>query len=171
MAVDDDDELIAASITDGNCDIFLGKRLGKAVRFHENDVREMGRTARGVRGTQLVKGDEVVAMAAVVGQEGTILTVTENGYGKRTLISDYRVTKRGGKGVISIKASKRNGKVVAVRIVNDSDNIMIMTANGVMIRLPVSGISVIGRNTQGVRIINLASGDRVVDVARVPSEE
>jgi len=171
MGVDPGDELIAAAITDGHCDIFLGKKLGKAIRFHENGLREMGRTARGVRGTQLEKGDEVVAMAVVVGQEGTILSVTENGYGKRTKISDYRIINRGGKGVISIKANKRNGKVVAVLIVNDADNIMIMTANGVMIRLPVSGISVIGRNTQGVRVINVTQGDRVVDVARVPSEE
>jgi DNA gyrase subunit A len=171
MSIDGGDELIDAAITDGNHDIFLAKKLGKAIRFHENDVREMGRTARGVRGTLLEKGDEVVGMAAVVGEEGTALSMTANGYGKRTKISDYRVIKRGGKGVISIKASKRNGHVVAVRVVNDADEVMIMTAGGVMIRLPVKGISLIGRNTQGVRVINVASGDRVVDVACVVSEE
>jgi DNA gyrase subunit A len=171
MAIDAKDELIDASMTDGSCDIFLAKKMGKAIRFHESDVREMGRTARGVRGTLLEKKDEVVGMAAVVGQSGTILSVTANGYGKRTSISDYRVIKRGGKGVISIKASKRNGPVVAAKVVSDSDEVMIMTTKGVMIRLPVAGISVIGRNTQGVRIINLGSGDQVTDVACIASGE
>jgi DNA gyrase subunit A len=165
------DELIDSAITDGKHDILLAKRLGKAIRFHESDVREMGRSARGVRGTLLEKGDEVVGMCAVVGESGTVLSITENGYGKRTSISDYRVIKRGGKGVISIKANKRNGRVVAVKVVNDPDEVMIMTAQGVMIRLPVKGISLIGRNTQGVRVINLGKGDRVVDVACVASEE
>jgi DNA gyrase subunit A len=171
MAIDKKDELIDAAMTDGNCDILLAKRMGKAIQFHESDVREMGRTARGVRGTLLEKKDEVVGMAVVVGQSGTILSVTANGYGKRTSISDYRVTKRGGKGVISIKASKRNGPVVAAKVVSDADEVMVMTTQGVMIRLPVAGISVIGRNTQGVRIINLASGDQVTDVACIASGE
>lgn len=171
MGIDKKDELIDAAMTDGGCDILLAKKMGKAIRFHESDVREMGRTARGVRGTLLESKDEVVGMAVVVGQSGTILSVTANGYGKRTNISDYRVIKRGGKGVISIKASKRNGPVVAVKVVSDSDEVMVMTTQGVMIRLPVAGISVIGRNTQGVRIINLASGDRVTDVACIASGE
>jgi DNA gyrase subunit A len=110
-------------------------------------------------------------MVVAVGEQGTVLSITENGYGKRTSISDYRVIKRGGKGVISIKANKRNGRVVAIRIVNEPDEVMIMTANGVMIRLPVKGISLIGRNTQGVRVINLGEDDRVVDIACVASEE
>ncbi|MCK4409839.1 MAG: DNA gyrase subunit A, partial [Candidatus Eisenbacteria sp.] len=169
--IDKGDELIDAAVTDGNHDVVLAKRLGKAIRFRESDVREMGRTARGVRGTLLEKGDEVVGMVVAVGEQGTVLSVTENGYGKRTRISDYRIIRRGGKGVISIKANKRNGKVVAVRIVNEPDEVMIMTAKGVMIRLPVKGISVIGRNTQGVRIIKLGKGDRVVDVACIASEE
>ena len=169
--IDKGDELIDAAVTDGNHDVVLAKRLGKAIRFRESDVREMGRTARGVRGTLLEKGDEVVGMVVAVGEQGTVLSVTENGYGKRTSISDYRIIKRGGKGVISIKANKRNGKVVAVKIVNEPDEVMIMTAKGVMIRLPVKGIARIGRNTQGVRIIKLGKGDRVVDVACVASEE
>ncbi len=169
--IDKGDELIDAAVTDGNHDVVLAKRLGKAIRFRESDVREMGRTARGVRGTLLEKGDEVVGMVVAVGEQGTVLSVTENGYGKRTNISDYRIIKRGGKGVISIKANKRNGKVVAVRIVTEPDEVMIMTSKGVMIRLPVKGISVIGRNTQGVRIIKLDKGDRVVDIACVASEE
>ncbi len=169
--IDKGDELIDAAVTDGNHDVVLAKRLGKAIRFRESDVREMGRTARGVRGTLLEKGDEVVGMVVAVGEQGTVLSVTENGYGKRTNISDYRIIKRGGKGVISIKANKRNGKVVAVRIVNEPDEVMIMTSKGVMIRLPVKGISVIGRNTQGVRIIKLDKGDRVIDIACVASEE
>ncbi len=171
MNIDENDELIDTAVTDGNHDIFLTKRLGKAIRFHESDVREMGRAARGVRGTLLAKGDEVVDMAVVVGEDGTVLSITENGYGKRTKISDYRVIKRGGRGVISIKANKRNGPVVAVHVVNETDHVMIMTANGIMIRLPVGGISLIGRNTQGVKVINLNSGDRVVGVARVVTED
>jgi DNA gyrase subunit A len=171
MTIDKGDELIDAAMTDGSCDILLAKKMGKAIRFHESDVREMGRTARGVRGTLLEKGNEVVSMAAAVGQTGTILSITANGYGKRTSISDYRVTKRGGKGVISIKASKRNGPVVAVKMVSDADEVMVMTTQGVMIRLPVAGISVIGRNTQGVRIINLASRDQVTDVACIAAGE
>ena len=171
MNIDDSDELIDAALTDGSHDVFLAKKLGKAIRFHESDVREMGRAARGVRGTLLAKGDEVVDMAVVVGEDGTVLSITENGYGKRTKISDYRVIKRGGRGVISIKANKRNGPVVAVPVVNETDHVMIMTANGIMIRLPVGGISLIGRNTQGVRVINLSSGDRVVGVARVVTED
>jgi DNA gyrase subunit A len=171
MNIDAGDKLIDTAVTDGNHDILLTKKFGKAIRFHENDVREMGRAARGVRGTLLAKGDEVVDMAVVVGEEGTVLSITENGYGKRTKISDYRIIKRGGKGVISIKANKRNGSVVAVHIVNETDHVMIMTANGIMIRLPVGGISLIGRNTQGVRVINLSSGDRVVGVARVVIED
>jgi len=171
MAIDDKDELIEAAVTDGKCDILLAKKMGKAIRFHERDVREMGRTARGVRGTSLEKGGAVVGMAVISGESGTILSVTENGYGKRTKVSDYRIIRRGGMGVISIKANKRNGCVVAVKAVNDGDEIMIMTAKGVMIRQPVAGISVIGRNTQGVRVINLTHGDRVVDVACVVPEE
>jgi len=169
--IDKGDELIDAAVTDGNHDVVLAKRLGKAIRFRESDVREMGRAARGVRGTLLEKGDEIVGMVVAVGEQGTVLSVTENGYGKRTNISDYRIIKRGGKGVISIKANKRNGKVVAVRIVNEPDEVMIMTSKGVMIRLPVKSISLIGRNTQGVRIIKLDKGDRVIDIACVASEE
>jgi DNA gyrase subunit A len=151
--------------------VFLAKKMGKAIRFHEKDVREMGRSARGVRGTSLEKGGAVVGMAIISGEGGTLLSVTENGYGKRSKVSDYRVIRRGGKGVISIKANKRNGAVVAVKAVNDTDELMIMTAKGVMIRQPVAGISVIGRNTQGVRVIHLTAGDRVVDVACVVPED
>jgi len=172
MGVDGDDELIAAAITDGACDILLAKRQGKAIRFHESDVREMGRGARGVRGTALEKDDYVVGMAVVAaGQESAVLSITENGYGKRTKIPDYRIIKRGGKGVISIKANKRNGPVVAMKVVGETDHVMIMTAKGIMIRLPVSGISLIGRNTQGVKVINLNDGDRVCGVARVATDE
>ncbi len=171
MGIDDKDELIDAAVTDGKCDVFLAKKMGKAIRFHEKDVREMGRSARGVRGTSLEKGGAVVGMAIISGEGGTLLSVTENGYGKRSKVSDYRVIRRGGKGVISIKANKRNGAVVAVKAVNDTDELMIMTAKGVMIRQPVAGISVIGRNTQGVRVIHLTAGDRVVDVACVVPED
>ena len=132
----------------------------------------MGRDSMGVKGIDLREGDFVIGMDIIESEtDQQVLTVSANGYGKRTSISDYRVIKRGGKGVISIKANKRNGRVVAIRIVNEPDEVMIMTAQGVMIRLPVKGISLIGRNTQGVRVINLGKEDRVVDIACVASEE
>jgi DNA gyrase subunit A len=126
----------------------------------------MGRAAYGVRGISLAKSDLVIGMV-VVKRDTTLLSVTENGYGKRSSISDYRVTNRGGKGIINIKATERNGKVVTIKEVVDEDELMLITQKGIIIRQPVKQISVIGRNTQGVRLINLGAGDRVVDVARV----
>ena len=129
----------------------------------------MGRGTRGVRGISLEDDDEVVCMVVVQDVDSTLLTVSAKGYGKRTGVSDYRLTRRGGKGVINIRTTDRNGKVVAVRGVEDEDELMIVTLNGILIRQPIHEISSIGRNTQGVRLINLDEEDRVIDVARVIS--
>jgi DNA gyrase subunit A len=170
MNIPDDDNLIEVKITDGNCDIVLGTKEGQAIRFHEDKVRDMGRTAYGVRGISLAKDDWVIGMV-VVKRDTTLLSVTENGYGKRSNISDYRVTNRGGKGIINIKATERNGKVVTIKEVVDEDELMLITQKGIIIRQPVKQIKAIGRNTQGVKLINLDSGDKVVDVARVVTNE
>jgi DNA gyrase subunit A len=161
-----DDELIQCVVTNGANDIILGTREGQAIRFPESKVRGMGRTAAGVKGINLGKGDYVVGMV-VVKRQSSVLSVTENGYGKRTDVNEYRVTNRGGKGIINIKCSQRNGKVVSIREVLDDDELILMTRHGIANRMAVSGIRVIGRSTQGVRLINLKSGDKVTDVAVV----
>jgi DNA gyrase subunit A len=170
MNIPEKDDLIEVKITDGSCDIALGTKEGQAIRFHEDKVRDMGRAAYGVRGINLAKDDWVIGMV-VVKRDTTLLSVTENGYGKRSSISDYRVTNRGGKGIINIKATERNGKVVTIKEVVDEDELMLITQKGIIIRQPVKQIKVIGRNTQGVKLINLDSGDKVVDVARVVKSE
>jgi DNA gyrase subunit A len=164
MNLDEGDRMIECKLTNGNNDIILGTATGQAVRFHESAARELGRNTRGVRGVRLVGNDRVVSMI-IVDESHQVLTVTENGYGKRTEVAEYRKTNRGGSGIINIKTSERNGNVVALKGVTDNDDIMLMTKNGIIIRSSVSKISVIGRNTQGVRLINLEEGDKVVDVA------
>jgi DNA gyrase subunit A len=164
------DELIGAAVTDGNYEIVLATRKGMAIRFPEGKVRPMGRAAYGVKGINLAKGDYVIGMVAVR-HDSTLLVVTENGYGKRTSIDDYRVTNRGGKGVINVKTSERNGEVVAIKEVVDTDELILITRKGIANRQGVSQIKVIGRNTQGVRLINLDKGDLLIDVARVVQEE
>jgi DNA gyrase subunit A len=170
ISVDEGDTLIEATVTDGTNDIILAKSGGKAIRFHEQDVRPMGRAARGVKGVTLEKGDVVLGMV-VIKRAGTVLVVSENGYGKRSPISDYRVTKRGGKGILTMRCTPKTGKLVTMKEVVDQDELMIISEHGVVIRCPISGVSVIGRATQGVRLMNLEKGDRVVDVARVVTEE
>ncbi|UCE19046.1 MAG: DNA gyrase subunit A [Gemmatimonadota bacterium] len=162
----EEDQLIEAKLTNGSQDIILGTRDGQAIRFNESEVRDMGRTAQGVKGVKLRKGDEVVGMV-VVQREGTLLVVTENGYGKRTSMMDYPVKHRAGMGVITIRTSQRNGKMVTIKEVVDDDELMIITVKGVVIRLPIIGIKTIGRNTQGVKLIRLDKGDKVIDVARL----
>jgi DNA gyrase subunit A len=164
------DELIEATITDGSQDIILAKSGGKAIRFPEAKVRTMGRTTYGVIGVKLEEGDTVVSMVAVK-RQGTLLTVTQNGYGKRSEIAEYRVTGRGGLGIITIKTTERNGKVVAVKEVVDGEELMLITRMGQVIRMPVAGLRVMGRNTQGVRLVELAGGDQVSDVARIVVED
>ncbi len=167
----EDDELVTASITDGHADIFLATRNGKSIRFNETDVRPMGRTAAGVRGIRLSGDDRMVAMVVIADHDGTLLTVTENGYGKRTPISEYRVQSRGGKGIINIKATEKVGKVVGVELVYENDEIMLVGASGNIIRMSVKDIRIIGRSTQGVRLIRIAEGDKLAAVAKLASSE
>ena len=164
------DEVIAAELTRGKQDIFLGTRSGLSIRFHEGEVRQMGRLAQGVRGIHLKKDDWVVG-TAVLAQEGTILTVTEHGFGKRTQTEEYRKQARGGKGIITMKTTERNGAVVGVLPVTDEDDLMIITDGGKIIRLRVKDLSIIGRNTQGVRLINLDEQEKLVGVARAVKRE
>jgi DNA gyrase subunit A len=164
------DRLIEAKLSEGNNDIIIGTKGGMAIRFNEKDVREMGRTATGVRGIKLAKNDVVIGMI-VVRNATTLMVVTEKGFGKRSEIEDYRLTKRGGKGVITVKTSDRNGKLIAMKEVNDSDELVIITTGGMVIRQSVSELRVMGRNTQGVRLIRLNEGDDIADIARVVPEE
>jgi DNA gyrase subunit A len=168
--IPEDDQLIEARITDGTCDILLATRMGQAIRFPEDKVRSMGRSAYGVRGIALGKKDQVVGMV-VIKRDTTLLVVTEKGFGKRTKVSDYRVTNRGGKGIINVKITERNGPVVDIKTVEDQDELMLITSKGIIIKQPVKQINVIGRSTQGVRLMNLDPGDRVRDVARVIKSE
>lgn len=170
ISVEEGDSLIEAKITDGSQDVILATKKGKAIRFPESDVRPMGRNARGVIGMRLDEGDAVVGMV-VVKREGTLMTVCENGYGKRTYISEYRTTHRGGKGVVSIRTTARNGDVVAVKEVVDKDELMIISQQGLLIRLSVRDVRAMGRAVQGVKLIGLALDDVVVDVAHVIKEE
>ncbi len=182
LSIADDDDLVAVRITEGTADLLLGTRNGWAIRFKEENVRPMGRSARGVRGIRLRTGaadaDEVVGMAVIPREEpATLLTVCEKGYGKRTPTSDYPTKNRGGKGVITIKTTERNGKVVGLRLVTDDDDLMLITDGGKLIRMPVAGIPTIGRNTQGVRLIRLeqAEGEKeaekVVAMERIAEKE
>jgi len=164
------DELIVARITDGDMNIFLGSEGGKVIRFHEEDVRATARGSMGVRGMRIGPGIKVVGME-VLGPEDTLLTVTENGYGKRSSIEDYRTQNRGGKGVFSIKTSKRNGLMVSLLLVDDNDELMMVTDKGKLIRTSIKGINVISRNTQGVKLIDLSSGEKLIGIARLPEEE
>ncbi|CAK8716402.1 MAG: DNA gyrase subunit A [Candidatus Electrothrix sp. LOE1_4_5] len=164
LTIKDDDEMLCAAITSQDDHIFLVTRNGQSIHFHEKDVRTMGRTAAGVKGIKLADGDEVVAAVVLTSyeEEDSILTVTENGYGKRTFVKDYRLQKRGGKGVFAIKTSKRNGKVVGALQVENEDQIMLIADSAKVIRLPMDSIRIIGRNTQGVKMINLNQGEKVV---------
>ena len=164
------DELIAARITDGTLNVFLGSHQGKAIRFHESDIRPSGRVATGVRGMRLVQGDYIVGME-VLSHGQTLFVVTENGYGKRTSIDEYPVQKRGGKGVISIKTTQRNGLVVGIVLVSDEDDLMLMTNIGKVIRMQVNSISIISRNTQGVKLMGMDTEERVVGAARLAEKE
>ncbi len=170
LNLDTGDELIVARITDGTMNVFLGSSRGKSIRFHESDIRPSGRIARGVRGMRLAKGDEIIGME-VLSHGQTLFAVTENGFGKRTSIDEYPVQKRGGMGVISIKTTERNGLVVGILLVEDNDDIMLITDIGKIIRIPVSGISVISRNTQGVKLMGMETIEKVTGVARLAEKE
>jgi DNA gyrase subunit A len=168
--VEKDDELIDVQVCGQNSDIILATKDGMSIRFHHGDVRDMGRATTGVKGIELEKGDEVIGMV-VLRREASLLVVSEKGYGKRSELSDYRVQKRGGKGIITLKKTEKTGSIVALKEVIPDDELMMITRHGVIIRLPVDGIRVIGRNTQGVKVMNLDAGDTVVDVARVVKED
>ena len=164
------DQVIGVSLTNGNDEIILATRNGLAIRFRETNVREMGRTAAGVRGINLRKGDQVVSMA-IVDEMATLLTVCENGYGKRTQFDEYRIQGRGGFGIINIKATDRNGFVVGMKSIRDADELMLITLKGMIVRTGVSDIRTIGRATQGVKVIGLKKGDKLVSIARVATED
>jgi DNA gyrase subunit A len=170
LGVEDDDALIESVITSGKNEILLGTRDGMAIHFQEEDVRPMGRTAYGVKGIELDKDDEVVGVE-VVEAGGTVLTLTSNGYGKRTAFEEYRLQTRGGKGTIDIKTTDRNGPVVGVKFLRGDEQVMLITEKGMIIRLNTAEISTIGRNTQGVRLIQLEEGDHLVSVARLAERE
>ncbi|MFA0822624.1 MAG: DNA gyrase subunit A [Methanomethylovorans sp.] len=166
----EDDELVNVAQTDGSKDMVLVSRHGKAIRFSEADVRPMGRSAQGVRGIKLEQGDKVVSLD-VVDESSTLLTITENGFGKRTEFGEYRTMHRGGMGVITIVTSLRNGPVVNVKAVREEDEVMLTSSDGIIIRIPVKDIRVQGRNTQGVKIMDVRQDDKVVGVARIEPEE
>jgi DNA gyrase subunit A len=168
--IEEGDELIDVQITDGNNDIVLATRGGMSIRFHESDVREMGRATTGVKGIELDADDAVIGMV-VIRRDSTLLVVAEKGFGKRSELADYRVQKRGGKGIITFKNTDKTGACVALKEVLPDDELMMITRKGIIIRVPVEGIRVIGRNTQGVHVMNLDEGDVLVDVARVVKED
>lgn len=167
----ENDRLVDVKLTTGSQEILIGTHDGQAIRFNETNAREMGRTATGVRGINLGKGDYVIGMVAVTRPSATILVVTEKGYGKRSDLADYRVTNRGGKGVITVKTTEKVGKMISIKEVTDSDDLMIITTKGILIRQKVKEIRVMGRNAQGVRVIRLSEGDTISAVAGIAEEE
>lgn len=170
IKIDEDDDLIGVALTDGTDEIILGTKDGMAIRFDEKQARSMGRVSRGVRGIKLRKGDKVVDM--IIPTPGSsLLTVCEKGYGKRTDLDDYRIQARGGLGLINIKTTERNGKVVALKAVHDDDELMLITANGIIIRTGLDQLRSIGRNTQGVRLINLKGDDLLVAAEKIAPED
>jgi DNA gyrase subunit A len=168
--LDDGDELISTKLTDGKQHLFIGTKMGKAIRFPESQIREMGRTARGIRGIKISKEDEVVGME-VVAPHTQILTVTAHGYGKRTQASEYRIQNRGGSGIFTVKRTQRTGDVIGIKTVMDEDELMVISNRGKIIRLRAVDIPIQGRSTQGVRLITLEEGERVVAVARLAEKE
>jgi DNA gyrase subunit A len=168
--LDDDDELISAKLTDGKQYLFIGTKMGKAIHFPENQIREMGRTAHGMRGIKISKDDEVVGME-LVAPHTQILTVTANGYGKRTQASEYRIQNRGGSGIFTVKRTQKTGDVIGIKTVVEEDELMLISNKGKIIRLRAVDIPVQGRSTQGVRLITLEEGERVVAVAKLAEKE
>ena len=167
IAVDllDDDRLVGVAVTDGSCDVMLATSDGKLIRFPESDVRAMGRTARGVRGVRPGRGARVISL--MIASDGLVLTATENGYGKCTPVTEYRQQGRAGQGLISIRTSRRNGAVIGAELVEETDELMLITSGGKLVRTRVNEVSVLGRNTQGVKLINLSAGERLVGLERI----
>ena len=164
IKLDDDDDLIGVKFTDGNRRVILGTRNGFAIVFDEEKVRSMGRVAHGVKGITLRGDDEVVGMANLH-KDHEILTVTENGFGKRTPVDDYRITNRGGKGIINLKVTERTGPVIGLKVVNPEMELMLVTTEGIVIRTTIDDISVVGRNAQGVKIMKTGENDKVASLA------
>jgi DNA gyrase subunit A len=171
ITIREGDTLLEARLSNGEDEIVIAARSGKAIRFNETTVRPMGRTASGVRGINIDDSDEVVGMVVVQDTEETLLVVSEKGYGKRTSIDDYRITNRGGKGVKTLNITDKTGNLVALKNVIDENDIMIINKSGLTIRLKVSDIRISGRATQGVRLINLKGKDSIASVAKVPISE
>lgn len=165
------DFLVDVRLTNGSQELLIGTHDGQAIRFNESTVRDMGRTATGVRGVNLAKGDFVVGLVAVTRTSASILVVTDKGFGKRSELDDYRVTNRGGKGVKTVKTSDKNGKLLSIKEVTDTDDLMIITSKGILIRIKMKGIRVMGRNAQGVRLIKIKEGDTISAVANVVEED
>jgi DNA gyrase subunit A len=168
--IEQGDELIEVMKTRGHDDIVLATRHGMSIRFHESDVRQMGRATTGVKGIELATGDYLIGMV-VVRERAELLVVSEKGIGKRSMLPDYRVQRRGGKGIITMQQTDKTGELVALKDVLPEDELMIITKGGVIIRCPVQGIRISGRNTQGVKLMNLDAGDRIIDVARIQPED
>jgi len=167
----DEDSLIGVQLTDGKSNLLLFTSVGKGIRIDENDVRAMGRTAAGVRGIRIKPGDEVISLIAVDSNHGQILFATENGYGKRTLLEEFSVQGRGGQGVISIKTSARNGRVVGAIKTTGDEEIMLISNSGTLVRTPADDISILGRNTQGVTLIRLGENEQLVQIEPVAASE
>ena len=181
IGIENEDELVAANCTDGNQIVFLATHDGKAIRFEEDAVRPMGRAAYGVRGMHLDRGDYIVGMAVTPkerkkakdgeAESNLILSVTEQGYGKRTDVNEYRLTNRGGKGVINLKTTTRNGKVVSIMLVNEQSEVMVISQFGKIIRIDTKTVRESGRSAQGVRLLHLEEGDRLAAASIIPPEE
>ncbi|MBI3259272.1 MAG: DNA gyrase subunit A [Ignavibacteriae bacterium] len=171
LSLDEGDRLISARLTDGSCDIILGSNNGLACRFREGDVRPMGRTATGVIGMRIEDDQRIISMVAIKRSDAQVIVVGKNGFGKRTNYEDFRLTKRGAKGVISMNVTEKTGEVMAIMEVQDSEDLVVMSTNGVLIRQHVKDIRIIGRNTQGVRLIRLDDGDNIADITAVPHED
>jgi len=170
LRIDEGDDLIGVRLTSGEDQVMLGTAKGKAIRFRDSDARPLGRVARGVRGIRLRKGDRVVSLA-LVSEGASLLTASVNGYGKQTSFDEYRTQSRGGFGIINMKMVPRNGDIISVIDVSEDEDLIMMTESGMVVRIASSSINVIGRSTQGVRLIRLKEGDRLISVAKVPPEE
>lgn len=171
ITLKENDELIDARITDGNSDIVMVTREGLSIRFDEKDVRPMGRTSMGVKGINLSKDDKVVGMEPVTSNKDYVLAITENGFGKRTEVDEYRTQSRSGKGILTYKTTQKTGHIIGIKIVNDTDDIMMITDTGVIIRINVKDVSVLGRNTQGVTLMRTSDGGKVINIAKLPKDE
>ena len=171
ITLKEDDELIDVRLTDGNTSVIMVTRQGMSIRFKEEEVRPVGRTSMGVKGINLGKDDKVVGMEPITSDEDYILAITENGFGKRTEVEEYREQARAGKGILTYKTTAKTGHIIGVKIVNDTDDVMLITDTGVVIRINVKDISVLGRNTQGVTLMRTSDGGKVVNMAKIPKED